>query len=411
MMIQIRVPVHPVGYFCGVAIAIVALLFGGCGQALAASTAWGPSASPDLEIFVREGCSRCADAESFVEGLRRRQPDLRVAVHDVRRDPTALARLQELAASAGAAAPGLPSFYVRGELLVGFAGESTSGAHIEALLAGRPEKPAPSATTAMSCAQEANLTCSPGPAAAADSVEWPWLGIRIDVEKVGLPLFTMATGLVDGFNPCSMWVLIMMVSILAATRDRRKMLAIAGTFVVVEGFAYFAFMAAWLNLFLLIGISRTSQVALGIVALVAGLINIKDFWAFGRGITLSIPAAAKPGIYAKIRRILQEENLFLAVAGTAALAILVQIVELLCTSGFPALYTRILTLRDLDPWAYYGYLLLYNAMYMLDDVAVLAIGVVTLSQRRLQEKEGRRLKLLSGIVMLLLGLYLITAPR
>jgi len=86
---------------------------------------------------------------------------------------------------------------------------------------------------------------------------------------------------------------------------------------------------------------------------------------------------------------------------------MVQLVELLCTSGFPALYTRILTLRQLNGWAYYGYLLLYNAAYLLDDVIVLAIGVITLSQRRLQEKEGRLLKLLSGFVMLGLGIYLI----
>lgn len=220
----------------------------------------------------------------------------------------------------------------------------------------------------------------------------------------------MVIGVLDGFNPCSMWVLILMISMLAAIGDRWKMLLIAGTFVVIEGIAYFAFMAAWLNLFLLVGASRASEVVLGVIALVAGLINVKDFWALGRGITLSIPAAAKPGIYARIRRVLREESVLVAIAGTVVLAIVVQLVELLCTSGFPALYTRILTLRSFHPWTYYGYLLLYNAMYMLDDVIVLAIGVATLSQHRLQEHEGRRLKLLSGVV-LLLGLYLIAVPN
>jgi threonine/homoserine/homoserine lactone efflux protein len=89
------------------------------------------------------------------------------------------------------------------------------------------------------------------------------------------------------------------------------------------------------------------------------------------------------------------------------LALLVQIVEFMCTSGFPALYTRILTLKQLDSMSYYSYLLLYNLAYMLDDVIVLAIGVITLSQRRLQEKEGRWLKLISGLVMVGLGVYLL----
>lgn len=89
---------------------------------------------------------------------------------------------------------------------------------------------------------------------------------------------------------------------------------------------------------------------------------------------------------------------------------MVQIVELLCTSGFPALYTRILPLRQLDGATYYGYLLLYNLMYMLDDIVVLAIGVTTLSQRRLQEKERRFLKLAAGLTMLGLDIYLL-APH
>jgi threonine/homoserine/homoserine lactone efflux protein len=89
----------------------------------------------------------------------------------------------------------------------------------------------------------------------------------------------------------------------------------------------------------------------------------------------------------------------------------VQIVEFLCTSGFPALYTRLLTLQQLSGLSYYGYLLLYNAAYMLDDVIVLSIGIYTLSQRRLQEREGRWLKLVSGVVMTGLGIYLLFAPH
>ena len=208
-----------------------------------------------------------------------------------------------------------------------------------------------------------------------------------------------------------MWVLIFMISMLASLRDRGKMLAICGVFVAVEGIAYFAFMAAWLNLFLLIGISRISEIALGVIAGIAGAINIKDFFAFGRGISLSIPPAAKPGIYARVRAILLAQNMTAALAATVVLAVLVQVVEFMCTSGFPALYTRILTMRRLEGWGYYGYLLLYNAAYMLDDVIVLAIGVVTLSQRRLQEQEGRWLKLASGVVMLGLGVYLIALPH
>jgi len=198
-----------------------------------------------------------------------------------------------------------------------------------------------------------------------------------------------------------------MISVLASLRDRKRMLAIVGTFVAVQGIAYFAFMAAWLNLFLFIGLSRPSEMVIGGLAILAGAINLKDFFAFGRGITLSIPGSAKPGIYQRLRTILHADRLWPAVAGAIVLGVLVQVIELLCTSGFPALYTRILTLRDLDHAAYYGYLLLYNLMYMADDFIVLGIGLVTLSGRRLQEREGRVLKAVAGVAMIGLGAYLL----
>lgn len=186
-----------------------------------------------------------------------------------------------------------------------------------------------------------------------------------------------------------MWVLLFMLSLLVGLANRPKMLLIAVTFVAVEGIAYFAFMAAWLNMFLLIGLSRITELILGSIAGLAGVISIKDFWAFQRGISLSIPDAAKPGLYARRRRIIQAENIIAALIGTVMLALLVQAVELLCTAGLPALYTRILTMQQLDRWVYYGYLALYNVAYMLDDVLVLAIGVITMSHYRLQEREGR----------------------
>lgn len=358
--------------------------------ALAAAAALAaPSAR--LEVFVHESCPHCADAKVFLAKLAAEEPGLEIVVRDIARDPGAIEALQELAQRTPGGGISVPTFHSDGRVLVGFQDEATSGPAIRALLV----PPA-------GAAQER--------AAPAGVVEIPWIGKTVSLEEVGLPLFTIAIGLLDGFNPCSMWVLILMISMLAAVGDRRRMVAIAGTFVIVQGVAYFVFMAAWLNLFLLIGLSRASEIVLGVIALVAGAINMKDFLAFGRGVTLSIPKSAKPGIHQRIRALMNEESLAPAIGGTIVLGLLVQGVELVCTSGLPALYTRILTLRHLDPWHYYGYLLLYNLMYMVDDVMVLAIGVVTLSRHRLQEREGRVLKLVSGLVMVALGIYLV-APR
>ena len=363
------------------------------------------AAAPDIEVFVREGCPHCAKAEAFLADLAREQPHLRISIRDVLQQPQALERLQQLAREHGGMAR-VPAVFAGGRLIIGFSEEVRSDQQIRAALAGRHDAAAAPGSTCE--ADEAALGCArPAQAAQPEQFQLDFLGRTLTLDDIGLPAFALAMGLLDGFNPCSMWVLLLMISILAPLNDRRRMLAIAGTFVLVEGIAYFVFMAAWLNLFMLIGVSRASQIIVGVIAIVAGLINVKDCFAFGRGISLSIPERAKPGIYQRMRALLHAPTLTAAVVGAAVLALLVQVVEFMCTSGFPALFTRILTLRGLEPAAYYGYLLLYNAAYMVDDVIVLGIGVAMLSRHRLQEKQGRVLKLISGTVMIALGLYLL----
>lgn len=250
----------------------------------------------------------------------------------------------------------------------------------------------------------------PTTSTARDEVRVPFWG-KLNVDRLGLPLFTVAVGLVDGFNPCAMWVLLFLLSLLVNLKDRRKILAVAGTFVVISGLAYFAFMAAWLSVFLIFGLLRWAQVLLAVLAITVGTIHIKDFFAFKQGVSLSIPESVKPGIYARVRRIVMAESLLGAVIGASVLAVLVNIIELLCTAGLPAMYTEILTLRRLPIWVNYLYLGLYNVAYMFDDMLMVGLVVVTLDRRKMQEQQGRWLKLLSGSVILLLGVVMLFRPE
>lgn len=400
--------------------AIVALA-----AAVFAGPAWAQTAPPSppaaasaaqsqtrMEVFVRDGCPHCAKAEEFLHQLQQERPDLQVVIRDVSHEAAAMQRLQDLARDHGGNAR-VPAFFVGGQMIFGYSEEASTDKLIRSALQGNRLAPGASAADVTSCAAQEGSSCKmeqgASSAAADPGFELDFMGHKLTLDDVGLPAFTVAMGLLDGLNPCSMWVLILMISLLATLNDRKRMLAVAGTFVLVEGIAYFVFMAAWLNLFLLIGMSRLSQYVIAAIAIIAGAINMKDFVAPGVGVSLSISDKRKPGIYARMRAILQAKSLLAAIIGVTILAVLVQIVEFLCTSGFPALFTRILTLRQLDTASYYGYLLLYNIAYMADDIIVLAIGVTTLSNRRLQEKEGRWLKLLSGAVMVALGVYLIIA--
>jgi hypothetical protein len=349
------------------------------GLGLVGLAAGGAEPPPDVELFTRAGCRWCGGARAVLDEMVREQPGLRVSVHDVEHDPTARARLQQLATAHGLAA-GVPAFLVGGELIIGFPGAEATKAALRARLAGAG---------------------TPGA-----SVDVPLLG-PVSVARLGLPAFTVLLGLLDGFNPCAMWVLLFVLALLVNLHDRVRMLAIGGVFVAVSGLAYFAFMAAWLNVFLLIGTSRAVELVLGLVAALIGALNVKDFVAAGVGPSLGIPAAARPGIYARVRRIVTAESLAAALATAAVLAVLVNVVELACTAGLPAVFTHELARQGLPAWQGYAYLGLYIGAYMLDDAVVLTVAVVTLGRAKLGERGGRWLKLLSGLVMLGLGAALL----
>jgi hypothetical protein len=352
-----------------------------------------------MTVFTRKGCGRCSRAEAWLVGLRDRYPGLGVEVLDLARDAAARDLLGQLVRQHNVAAASVPIFHFGGRLEVGFDRAETTGRRLEEIL------------ERWTCPCLARVDGSGDDAApvTGSGIDLPLVG-RVEPGTLGMPLFTLAVGLVDGFNPCAMWVLLLLLAVLVNLEDRLRMLAVAGTFVLVSGAAYFAFMAAWLNVFSWIGYLRPVQVVLGLVAVGIGLVHVKDFFAFRRGLSLSIPEAAKPGIYARVRRIVTAENLPAALAAAFALAVLVNVVELLCTAGLPALYTQVLAQQGFATPVRYGFLGLYIAAYMFDDAVMVGIAVATLSRMKLEETGGRWLKLVSGAVILCLGIVLLLRP-
>ena len=342
-----------------------------------------PSQGTELQVFVRQGCPHCAAAKAFLPELRRQHPELSIRYRPVDTDPAAMEDLKRLSRDAGIQAPGVPTFLLDGQLLVGFDGPQGIGRQLRALVERQ---------------DQAVGTVRLGP--------WG----RLDVASLGLPLFTLALGLLDGFNPCAMWVLLFLLSLLVHWRDRRRMALVAGTFVLVSGAIYYAFMAAWLNVFLLLGLSTALRLLLGALALVVGVVNLREFWRQGRSFTLSIPASAKPGLFARLRGVTQSQALVPALVGVAGLAVVVNAVELLCTAGLPAVYTAVLSQQNLPAAAHYGYLGLYILGYIADDSLMVGLAVLALSSDKLTERAGRTLKLISGGVMLALALVLLLKP-
>ena len=338
-----------------------------------------PEAAAVLDVYVRQGCPHCAAAKAFLDSGAL-GPQVTVRLRWVDADPAARDDLLRISQAAGVWPPGVPTFVYQNRVMVGFADAAESGPHLAQLV-------------------------GPHAAAMTDSP------LPVSLEALGLPLFTLAMGLIDGFNPCAMWVLLFLLSLLVHLRDRRRMALVAGSFVLVSGAVYYAFMAAWLNVFLAVGLSTAVRVGLALVALVMAAIHLKDYWLGRQGLTLSIPEGAKPGLYARMRSVVQAPSLLLALLAVGTLAVAVNFIELLCTAGLPALYTAVLSQQALDPLAHYAYLGLYIVGYVADDSLMVGTAVYALGHHKLSETAGRRLKLMSGLVMAALGLVMLLRPE
>jgi hypothetical protein len=305
----------------------------------------------------------------------------------------------ELSKSLGNERFAVPAFMFCDQIVVGYVNDQTTGERLRNQLINCKKTLDP----------DQNDVQTIPPEIEEPKISIPLVG-ELDPEKFSLPVFTIIIAGLDAFNPCAFFVLLLLLSMLVNVRNRKRILLIGGIFVFFSGFIYFLFMAAWLNLFLYLGELRVITVIAALIAIGVSIINIKDYFFFKVGTSLSIPDSAKPGIFGRIRGLMKSTSLPTMIVGTIMLAIVANLYELLCTSGFPMVFTRILTLNELPSSTYYLYLILYNIIYVIPLTVIVLVFTVTLGSRKLSEKEGRILKLISGMMMLGLGLLLLFAP-
>ncbi|BDV44922.1 membrane protein [Geotalea uraniireducens] len=365
-----------------------------CLAGIARATA--PPRPVTLHFFWEQGCPVCAKAAPFIAGLQQRYPNLRIIRYEVVEHPENLDLLVAMAKARGQELQGVPTVFVGRAMFVGFSAEI-----------GRAIEERVRRCLSAGCTDSGDGTLVT--AGDASAIDLPLVG-RVDGGSLSLPLFTLMIAGLDSLNPCSIFVLFFLLSLLIHAHSRFRLAVVGGTFVFCSALIYFLFMAAWLNFFLFVGRNPLVTGAAGTVALLIAALNIKDFFLFGHSISLSIPATAKPRLFERMRRIMQSGSLPAMLAATCLLAIAANSYGLLCTAGFPMIFIRVLTLHPLPATSNLFYLLLYNLVHVIPLTAIVAFFAATLESRKLSEREGRRLKLSSGIMMLCLGLILLIRP-
>lgn len=246
--------------------------------------------------------------------------------------------------------------------------------------------------------------------AAPETLKLPILG-EIVTENLSLPLLSMVIGILDGFNPCAMWTLIFLISLLLGMKDRRRMWILGSAFIVTSAFVYFLFLSAWLNFFLLLGFVFWIRVVIGLVALGAGIYSLRDYHINKDGGCKVTGNENRKKTLDKLKNITHERKFIVALFGIIVLAFAVNLIELVCSAGLPAVYTQVLSLNDLPTLKYYSYILIYIFFFMIDDLFVFVIAMVTLHATGIQTKYARFSRLIGGILMFIIGILLLFKPE
>jgi thiol-disulfide isomerase/thioredoxin len=373
-----------------------------CTSALAGAAPDSPPPSPPsvvIHFISGDGCPHCAEARPFLDALAARHPGVRVHELEIwkNRDNRPLA--QALAARWGMELESVPVVLVGSRYWVGFAEEPI----------GREIAEAVAACVASGCPEPQVAPDAPRAQGSA-SIAVPGIG-TIDLGSRSLLASTALIAFVDGFNACSLWVLTLLLAVTLHTGSRGKVMLIGLTFLTVTSAVYALFIAGLFGAMTVLSFADWLRVLMAVVALLFAAINIKDYFWYGRGPSLSISDDAKPGLYRRMRAVTAAGNSLPALLGaTVVLSASASLVEFACTAGFPVLWTQLLAQHGVSGWQFVGLLLLYMLIYQADELLIFGIAVWTMRAMRVEERHGRVLKLASGMLMLALGLVMLIAP-
>lgn len=373
-----------------------------------------------VEYYYGEDCPVCAVAGPALDRLAAEHPQVRLERHEVWEDAAGRELLQERAAAYNVDATGVPVILVGERAWIGYR-DGVTDVEIERVLLSCQEQACPDPATVdlpdgrsglaavdETCAEAGSLECAPDE---ARTIDIPLLGV-VDLADRSLLVSTVLIALVDGVNPCSLWVLTVLIALTLNSGSRRRTLVVGVTFITVTAAIYALFIAGLFTVLTVVSFAPWLRALVALVALLFAVVSIKDYFWFRRGLSFTIADQDKPGIYRGMRAILAQGNNLPAVVGaTAVLAAGVSLVEFGCTAGFPVLWTNLLTSQGVGAGTFVLLLLVYMAIYQLDEFLIFGTAVVTLRASRLQETQGRVLKLVGGMLMLALALVMLVRPE
>jgi len=368
--------------------------------------------SVDVYFFWALGCPHCDRAMTFFERLEKEEPRVRVHRLEVTRDAHSREAFLRLVDRHRVMDPGVPFIVIGDRVVVGYLDDASTGAELrsvarECLAAGCLDTVAPLLAGADASPPASGPTRQ---SALPESVRLPLLGM-VSLHDLSLPALTVVLGAVDGFNPCAMWTLVFLIGLLVGMPDRTRRWTLGVAFVAASALVYYLIMAAWLNALLFLGMVVWIRVAIGLVALAAGFYYLREFVLNKAAVCEVTRPERRRQVFERLRSLASERRFAVALAGIVLLAFAVNVVELLCSAGIPAIYTQVLAMSALPRWEYHAYLALYILVFMLDDLVVFFTAMATLEVTGATGRYARYGHLVGGGVLLAVGALMLLRPE
>jgi glutaredoxin len=367
------------------------------------------AATVPVDVFWSRTCPHCKRALAFLDRVAAANPRVRLRRLEIDEDRANQTLFYAVNDHFAIKQPAVPMIVIGGKVVVGYGDDADTGKQLAARIRTCMETPCPDPVARLAAAKPVPPTQEGARMRPPTTIRLPIVG-QLDTAHVSLPVLTIAMAAVDGFNPCAMWALVFLIGLLLGLNNRRRMWLLGGVFIAASALVYFAILAAWLNVLLFLGALVWIRIAVAVVALGGGGYYLREF-ARGEVVCKVTAPQSRRHILDHLKALATGRHLAVAVLGIAVLAVAVNMIDLLCSAGLPAVYTEVLARNQLPAWQYYGYLTLYIVVFMADDLLVFFMAMATLKLSSVSVGFARYSSLVGGVLLIAIGIVLLVRPE
>lgn len=370
-----------------------------------------------LYVFKGDGCPHCKAEMDYLDTIKDKYTNLEIKEYEVWYDDDNASLLTKVESYFNIKRSGVPTTIIGNTVIQGYQNESSTGKKIERAINFYEENDYKDIVKEIKAGISTKNTKKPDKFQEEEtkldketSVKAPIVG-NVNLKDVSLLTSAVILGLIDGFNPCAMWILLFLISALIGMKDRKRMWTLGLTFLITSGLVYMLIMLSWISIAVKITTVVWIRNIIAIIALIGAILNLKSVIKSKNSGCEIVDSKKRKNIFSKIKKFTSEKSFILAFFGIIGLAISVNLVELACSAGLPLIFTELLAINNVSGFIKFIYIGIYIIFFLIDDIIVFTISMYTMKATGISTKYGKYSHLIGGLIMLLIGLLLIIKPE